>query len=168
MSEHRGGSDLVSVVECVVRDCSSGKWRTVGGYAALSGGSLDAVGPHRYLLPKARESTGSSWTTQARLHVGKVALRPALSPGGIACRCRWLRGSVARSGRSGRSGHGQVQARVRRRPAAHRARAPGSSSRLSLVLSNPAGRVPGFLLSGPQLHEVRRIKCFSRPFTVPS
>lgn len=24
MSEHRGGSDLVSVVECVVRDCSSG------------------------------------------------------------------------------------------------------------------------------------------------
>jgi len=130
MSEHRGGSDLVSVVECVVRDCSSGKWRTVGGYAVLSGGSLGAVGPHRYLLPKARESTGSSWTTQARPYVGKVALRPALSPGGIACRCRWLRGSVARSGRAGRSRHGQVQARVRRRPAAHRARAPGSSSRL--------------------------------------
>jgi len=60
MSEHRGGSDLVSVVECVVRDCSSGKWRTVSGYPALSGGSLGAVGPHRYLLPKARESTGSA------------------------------------------------------------------------------------------------------------
>lgn len=117
----------------VVQDCSSGKWRTVGSYPVLPGGSLGAIGPHRIPAAEGPQEHWLTGTSQVRLHASRGYCSLLCRVAGIVCRRRRLRRRAARPVRAERSGHAQVPGRSRRRPAVHQARAPSDSSRLTLV-----------------------------------